>query len=143
MRIFRDTEVPLAPADAKTFVGPAATKRLATAAEPINVQVYRVAFEPGGRTNWHTHSGAQWLLVIEGRIRVQTLGEPPAEARSGDAVLISPGEKHWHGAPPDGRGVHLAFNVDVKTEWLEPVSDAEYRGVEVSRNVLDKRAGAG
>ena len=27
-----------------------------------------------------------------------------------------------------GRGVHLAVNVNVKTEWLEPVSDEDYGG---------------
>ena len=127
MRIFRDTEAPLAPADVSTFVGRAATKRLATAPEPVPVNLFRVAFDPGGRTNWHTHSGPQWLFVIEGRIRIQTWGDPPVDVQAGDAVLIAPAEKHWHGAPPDGRGVHLAVNIDARTEWLEPVSESEYR----------------
>ena len=127
MRIFRDTEAPFAPADVNTFVGRAATKRLAAAEEPSAVHVYRVAFDPGGRTNWHTHSGSQWLFVIDGRIRVQAWGERPVDVQAGDAVLIAPGEKHWHGAPPEGRGVHLAVNINVKTAWLEPVSDADYR----------------
>jgi quercetin dioxygenase-like cupin family protein len=127
MRIFRDTEVPFAPADVSTFVGRAATKRLAATEYPTTVHVYRVAFEAGGRTNWHRHSGAQWLFAIDGRIRAQTWGERAVDVRAGDAVLIAPGEKHWHGAPPDSPGVHLAVNISAKTEWLEPVSDADYR----------------
>ena len=54
-------------------MGPAHTKLLAVH-EGTPVHVYHVQFESGARTNWHTHSGAQWLLVTEGRIRVQTTG---------------------------------------------------------------------
>ena len=42
-------------------------------------------------------------------------------------VVFAPLEKHWHGAAPGHRGTHLAVNVNLKTEWLEPVGDAEYR----------------
>jgi quercetin dioxygenase-like cupin family protein len=92
------------------------------------VHVYRVAFDPGGRTNWHIHSGAQWLFVVEGRIRVQAWGENPAELSVGDAVVFAAGEKHWHGALPNARGVHLAVNIAVTTEWLEPVTEEVYQG---------------
>jgi quercetin dioxygenase-like cupin family protein len=127
MRIFRDTDTPSRPVDASSFVGPAATKLLASAEEGAAVNVYRVAFDPGGRTNWHTHSGPQWLFVTEGQIRFQCWGQPPGQVGPGDAVLFFPGEKHWHGAPPDGHGVHLAVNISVKTEWFEPVAEEMYR----------------
>ena len=129
MRIYRDADSQARPVDANSFVGPATTKLLASGEAGAAVHVYRVTFEPGGRTNWHVHSGPQWLFVLEGRIRVQTSGEPPTEVRTGDAVLFAPGERHWHGAPPDSRGVHLAVNLNVKTEWLEPVSDEEYQAL--------------
>ena len=96
-------------------------QRLAVDDAAIPVHVYRVSFDPGGRTHWHTHSGPQWLLVVEGRVRVQQWGEPAQDVDAGDAVVIHPGEKHWHGAAPGTRGVHLAINVDATTEWLEPV----------------------
>ena len=82
----------------------------------------------GSRTNWHTHSGAQWLLIVEGRVRVQEWGQPPREVEAGDAVVIAPHEKHWHGAAPGARGVHLAVNVHAQTQWLEPVTDDQYNG---------------
>ncbi len=66
-------------------------------------------------------------MILDGRVRIQRWGEPPHEVVAGDAVVIAPGEKHWHGAAPGGLGVHLAVNVDVTTEWLEPVSDEQYR----------------
>jgi quercetin dioxygenase-like cupin family protein len=87
-----------------------------------------VQFEPGARTNWHIHSGSQWLFVVDGRVRLQVWGEPAGEVQAGDAVLFSPGEKHWHGATPDSHGAHLAVNMNATTEWLEAVSDEQYRG---------------
>ena len=128
MQIFRASDSPFKAADTKSFVGNARTKLLASDEEHVNVHVYHVQFADGARTNWHTHSGPQWLLVTEGRIRVQCEGEAAQDVDTGDAVLIPPGQKHWHGSVAGGRGVHLAVNVKVKTDWLEPVSDADYRG---------------
>ncbi len=126
MRIFRGTDAPRQLVDPKSFVGTAHTQKLADAPDGTPVVVYHVEFEPGARTNWHVHSGAQWLLIVEGRIRIQKWGEAPQEVGAGDAVMIAPGEKHWHGAAPAARGVHLAVNVDATTEWLEPVSEEQY-----------------
>ena len=126
MNIFRASATPLRPADARSFVGPAQTKLLASSEVGESVHVYRVEFDDGGRTNWHTHSGEQWLFIVEGRVRVQKWGESAQEVETGDAVVIAPGEKHWHGAAPGARGTHLAVNVKVKTDWLEPVTPEQY-----------------
>ena len=128
MKIFRGTESTFRSADAQSFVGTAQTKLLASDTDGTPVHLYHVQFEPGGRTNWHTHSGPQWLFIVEGAVRVQRWGGNVSDVEPGDAVVFSPGEKHWHGARPGSRGVHLAINVDVKTDWLEPVSDEEYEG---------------
>ena len=127
MKIFRGADVPSSLADSQSFVGRAHTQRLASADDGVPVVVYRVAFDEGARTNWHIHSGPQWLLVIEGRVRLQKWGEPPQDVGAGDAVMIGPGEKHWHGAAPGSRAVHLAVNVNLTTEWLEAVMDQQYQ----------------
>jgi quercetin dioxygenase-like cupin family protein len=126
MNTFRSSATPLRPADANSFIGPAQTKLLASSDDGASVHVYRVEFDEGGRTNWHTHSGPQWLLIVAGRVRVQKWGEAAQEVETGDAVVIAPGEKHWHGAAPGARGTHLAVNLSVKTDWLEPVTSEQY-----------------
>jgi quercetin dioxygenase-like cupin family protein len=126
MTIFRAAERPFHQADTTTFVGPAHTRLLGSSEEGTPVHVYHVQFESGARTNWHRHSGVQWLLITEGRIRVQTEGNPPQDVDKGDVVVFTPDEKHWHGAVPGWRGVHVAVNVDAQTTWLEPVSDEDY-----------------
>jgi quercetin dioxygenase-like cupin family protein len=131
MKIFRAAEVPLEGGDPRTFTGAVERATLASDRTGTPVNVYRVAFEPGARTHWHTHDGPQWLFVVEGRIRIQTLGEAPQDAVAGDAIVIPPGEKHWHGATPSSRGVHLAVNVKAATKWMEPVTDEQYQGERV------------
>ena len=135
MKIFRSALIPSEGGDPKTFTGSVVRTTLASdnsdnsdnspeAGTPVNV--YRVEFAPGARTHWHTHDGPQWLLVIEGRIRLQKLGEPATEVEAGDAVVIQPGEKHWHGATPTSGGTHLAVNVNAATHWMEAVTDEQY-----------------
>ena len=85
-----------------------------------------VRFEPGARTHWHTHPLGQTLCVMAGCGRVQSWGGKVREIRAGDVVWIPPGEKHWHGATRDARGVHLALNVNASTSWMEPVTDQQY-----------------
>ena len=50
--------------------------------------------------------------------------------KPGDCINTPTGVKHWHGAAPDERFSHLAIEVpgeNSSNEWLEPVSDEEYR----------------
>jgi quercetin dioxygenase-like cupin family protein len=118
----------LEPADRKNFIGAARVQRMPVVeggGQPVNV--FLVVFEPGARTNWHRHSGPQVLLVKEGRGLVQKWGEPVREIGEGDAITIEPHEKHWHGAAPGTRMAHFAVNLNLTTEWLEPVSDDQYR----------------
>ena len=125
--------VQLEPADSRNFVGTARVARLPVSeraegdAGGERVVVYLVEFAPGARTNWHRHSAAQLLLVKEGRGLVQKWGEAPRTIAAGDAVTIEPNEKHWHGAAPDTAMTHFAVNLNLTTEWLEPVSDDQYR----------------
>jgi 4-carboxymuconolactone decarboxylase len=126
MKIFRGNDSPFHPVDSKSFVGAARTKLFGSDEEGTPVHVYHVQFGSGARTNWHTHSGPQWLVVTEGRIRVQVWGQAAHDVEAGDAVVIPPLEKHWHGAAPGSAGVHFAVNVNAKTEWLDAVTDEEY-----------------
>jgi quercetin dioxygenase-like cupin family protein len=131
MKLFRSADAAPVPTDATSFAGKVRSRRLADDATAIPIHVYNVEFDVAARTHWHTHSGAQWLFVIDGRVRVQKWGEPADDLNVGDAVMIERGEKHWHGAAPGSRGAHLAVNLDATTEWLEPVSDDQY-GAQIS-----------
>ena len=123
----------LEPADSRNFVGNARVARLPVVegleSGPAreSVVVYLVEFAAGARTHWHRHSAPQVLLIKEGHGLVQKWGEPIRQIAAGDAVTIEPHEKHWHGARADATMTHFAVNLNLTTEWLEPVSDDQYR----------------
>ena len=128
MKLLQGASVPFEPADPKNFVGSARVKKLPMVEDGgQSVIVYLVEFDAGGRTNWHRHSAPQLLLVKEGRGLVQKWGEPLRAMAAGDAICIEPNEKHWHGAASETRMAHFAVNLTLTTEWLEPVSDDQYR----------------
>ena len=129
MKHFQGEGIPFEPVDPRNFVGTARVRRLPLIEEGEGTQpvmVYVVEFEPGARTNWHRHSAPQLLLVKEGRGLVQSWGEPARLMAAGDAVVIEPHEKHWHGAASHTGMTHFAVNLNLTTEWLEPVSDDQY-----------------
>jgi quercetin dioxygenase-like cupin family protein len=115
---------------AEYFTGAVWQDPIIEAPEPARVRAAFVRFEPGARTNWHTHPLGQTLCIISGVGRVQTWGGPVREVRSGDVVWIPPQEKHWHGAGPTTNMVHVATQeaLDGKhVDWLEKVTDDQYR----------------
>jgi quercetin dioxygenase-like cupin family protein len=95
--------------------------------------IFRVLFEPGARTNWHTHPEGQFLFVVTGSGRARSEGGPVVELSAGDVVFFAPGERHWHGAGPETFMIHIAITPAIGTEggtdWLEPVEDEDYERV--------------
>ncbi|MBK1871130.1 cupin domain-containing protein [Aestuariivirga sp. YIM B02566] len=113
------------------FIGTVRIDPLFQAAAPARVAGASVTFEPGARTNWHTHPLGQTLIVTAGLGRAQREGGPIEEIRPGDIVWFPPGERHWHGASPNTFMTHIAIQEaqDGKTvDWLEKVSDEQYHG---------------
>lgn len=89
-----------------------------------------VNFAPGARTVWHTHPAGQLLIVTSGQGWVQEDGKERRVINPGDVVWIAAGVKHWHGATATSPMAHIALSYmqDGKNvDWLEPVSDEQYR----------------
>lgn len=90
------------------------------------VRTLRLKFPAGSRSNWHSHSNGQLLMLEEGLGRTQDRNGPLLEMRPGEPRYTKAGVEHWHGAAPDQDSVQLTiYEGDVK--WLEPVTDAVYK----------------
>ena len=85
-----------------------------------------VSFAAGAKNHFHTHTSDQILYATGGRGYVASETEQ-IEMEPGDTAFIPAGEKHWHGAGPQGAMVHLAINIGATTTWLEQVTDRQYR----------------
>ena len=113
----------------ENFTGTVWQDPIFAAPAPARLVVNRVSFEPGARTNWHTHPLGQTLYVISGVGRIQTKGGPVREIKPGDVIWIPPGEKHWHGGSPANAMTHIAMQESLDgshATWMEPVTDEEY-----------------
>ena len=126
MKIFRGSALRQEEADPAHFTGTARLKRTTGVSDDPAVNIYRVEFDPKARTDWHTHSGPQLLLVVEGYCRIQKWGEAVQELGSGDTVCIEADAKHWHGAAAESAMSHIAININATTSWMEKVTDAQY-----------------
>ncbi|KAA5539670.1 cupin domain-containing protein [Adhaeribacter rhizoryzae] len=94
-----------------------------------NTVVGNVYFEPGARSNWHTHPAGQILIITDGEGFHQIKGQPRQTIKKGDVVKCPPNVMHWHGASPT-KGLQQLYIVPNTekgiVQWLQPVSEEEY-----------------
>jgi quercetin dioxygenase-like cupin family protein len=131
MKFTRNGSTPSAKGPAEWFTGAVRMDMRFTNPDPARLHGVFVTFEPGARTNWHTHPLGQLLIITAGQGRAQVEGGPIQVLNPGDQVWFAPGERHWHGAAPDTAMTHLALQEAEDgrtTDWAEPVSDADYTG---------------
>jgi quercetin dioxygenase-like cupin family protein len=117
-----------APAD--YFTGTAWVKTLVPPGNVFQCIISDVVFEPGARTNWHSHPGGQILICTAGTGYYQEKGKCIQALKKGDVVQILPDVVHWHGATPDTEFTHIAIAPNIQsggTVWMQPVTDEEYR----------------
>ena len=131
MEIKRSGSQPSAKGPADWFTGTVRIDALLRAPEPARVSSAYVTFEPGARSNWHTHPCGQILIVTSGLGWTQCEGEQKEEIRPGDVITCPPNKKHWHGATDKTAMSHIAIQESrggKAVEWLERVTDEQYLG---------------
>jgi quercetin dioxygenase-like cupin family protein len=87
-----------------------------------------VTFDPGARSNWHSHPNGQIIMVLDGEGYYQEKGSAKRILYKGDVVKCPANTRHWHGASADNRFIQVAITsrIDGPTQWLEAVTDEEY-----------------
>ena len=117
-------------ASGEYFTGTVWQDSIVEAPAPARVRALLVSFEPGARTNWHTHPLGQTLYVVSGTGRVQSFGGPLREVRAGAVPMLLLRRKPDNVAGPTTTMVHIAIqeSLDGKTvDWLEKVTEEQYK----------------
>lgn len=115
------------PAPADHFTGRVWFGPMYPPAHAEDLNVLGVTFEPGARTDWHTHPAGQVLSVVSGSGLVGTADGEIVRVGPGDTVYAPAGELHWHGAAPDSPMMHLSITYGGATQWApEKVTDDQY-----------------
>lgn len=114
-------------APAEFFTGRVWFGPLAEPQQEDGLTALGVQFEPEARTHWHSHPGGQVVYVVFGAGFVQNADGETVVMSAGDVVVTPPGEVHWHGATPTTHMMHLSLTTHGATQWVGPVTDADYR----------------
>jgi quercetin dioxygenase-like cupin family protein len=91
--------------------------------------VGNVYFEPGARSNWHSHPAGQILIITDGIGYHQIEGQPIEVIKKGDVISCPPNTNHWHGASPEVglQQLYIVPNTEKGiVDWKEEVTDAQY-----------------
>jgi quercetin dioxygenase-like cupin family protein len=108
MKLIRQDIARATPNRSPVFEGEVLTQNLVPEGEAELLRVTAVTFRDGARNKPHRHTTDQVLVVTHGRGIVATDAEE-LHVEPGDVVLISEGERHWHGAEPGADFTHLSI----------------------------------
>jgi len=114
----------------ENFTGNAYNIGLVDADSTFTTAVGNVYFEPGARSNWHSHPAGQILIITDGVGYHQIEGKPVEIIRKGSVVKCPPNVRHWHGASADVglQQLYIVPNTEKGiVNWNEAVTDEIYK----------------
>jgi len=114
----------------ETFTGNAYPTSLVESDSTYNTVVGNVYFEPGARSNWHSHPAGQILIITDGIGYHQIEGKPIEIIKKGSVVKCPPNVRHWHGASADVglQQLYIVPNTEKGiVNWNEAVTDEVYK----------------
>jgi quercetin dioxygenase-like cupin family protein len=94
--------------------------------------VGNVYFEPGARSNWHSHPAGQILIITYGVGYHQIEGKPVEIIKKRSIIKCPPNVRHWHGASAEVglQQLYIVLNTEKGiVNWNEAVTDEEYNSV--------------
>jgi len=114
----------------KNFTGNAYNHPLIENDSVMTILGGEVYFEPGARSNWHTHPAGQILVVTAGVGYHQIEGQSIQIIQKGVTIKCPPNTPHWHGASKDQGMAHIYLLPNTEkgiVNWGRPVTDEEYQ----------------
>lgn len=115
---------------AEFFTGNAYNIGLVAPDSIYTTAVGNVYFEPGARSNWHTHPAGQILIITDGVGYHQIEGQAVEVIKKGDVVKCPPNVRHWHGASKDVglQQLYIVPNTEKGiVDWQKAVTDEQYK----------------
>ncbi|CAG4934929.1 cupin domain-containing protein [Acidithrix sp. C25] len=98
------------------YSGDVAIQALRVSPNPADGDILHVQYEPNCVTNWHRHPGGQFIYILSESAIIGVEGEEPAHVKKGSLVVVTPGERHWHGATVNDPAEILTFTFGI-TKW--------------------------
>ncbi|WP_233621897.1 cupin domain-containing protein [Flavobacterium agrisoli] len=116
----------------ENFTGNAYNVGLIETDSLLTTAVGNVYFEPGARSNWHSHPAGQILIITDGIGYHQIEGQPIEIIKKGSVVKCPPNVRHWHGASADVglQQLYIVPNTEKGiVNWQEAVTEEVYNSI--------------
>lgn len=117
------------------YIGEAWLNNLLQADSNFNYNITKATFKANSTLDWHKHSSAQVIIIIEGKGYYQERGKEPVILKKGDLIKCNKDTEHWHTSTKENSVTYLAIYGETQpTTWTEKLSQEYYDSVALKLN---------
>ena len=93
----------------------------------LGYNITKATFKANSTLDWHKHSSAQVLIIVNGEAYYQEKGKEPVILKEGDIIKCEKDTEHWHSSTKFSDVTYLAlYGGGQPTTWTEVVSQEYY-----------------
>lgn len=114
------------------YLGEAWLNPLIQADDDVQYNITKATFRANSTLDWHKHSTAQVLIVLEGEGYYQERGKEPVVIKKGDVIKCNKDTEHWHTSSKKHSVTYLAiYGGSQPTTWTEKLTQEYYDSVAI------------
>lgn len=102
---------------------------LVKAGDDFNYNITQATFSANSTLDWHKHTTAQVILIIEGKAYYQERNKEPVILKKGDVIKCEKDTEHWHTSSADSKVSYIAIYGKEPTIWTEKLTREYYDSV--------------
>lgn len=93
----------------------------------LGYNITKATFKANSTLDWHKHSTAQVLIILDGEAYYQERGKDPLILKEGDVIKCQKDTEHWHSSTKCSDVTYLALYGSGKpTSWTEVLTQDYY-----------------
>lgn len=96
----------------------------------LGYNITKATFKANSTLDWHKHSSAQVLIIVDGQGYYQERGKDAVILKEGDIIKCPEDTEHWHSSTRDSDVTYLAlYGAENPTTWTEVLTQEYYDSV--------------
>lgn len=96
----------------------------------LGYNITKATFKANSTLDWHKHSSAQVLIIVDGEAYYQERGKEAVILKTGDLIKCKKDSEHWHSSTKFSDVTYLAlYGGGQPTTWTEVVTQEYYDAV--------------
>jgi len=93
----------------------------------LGYNITKATFKANSTLDWHKHSSAQVLIIVDGEAYYQEKGKSPLILKAGDIIKCEKDIEHWHSSTKNNDVTYLALYAGGEpTTWTEVLTQDYY-----------------